>query len=259
MRKADRPTLALHVAAGLESAQIQIDENFWQILTQLQVPTTYAQVVEERSNRFSRATGLPAPPHPKRSAILQMTLVDYARSLFIAEGNLYEHGPQLRRWLTELKHQVIRRVMKAVAEMEEASKKQRLSFEHHGVTPAAMRAVMADSLNALIDDRLAPWQPLGPLPPPPEVQLQMRAAIDAHPGIKTDETEVERRAALLSAYRSATGAKDYHIYTARNSGIHKPEFYQWRDGRLPAKSKVTKRFESFLKAKRRPIPRKPTS
>jgi len=72
------------------------------------------------------------------------------------------------------------------------------------------------------------------------------------------QTEVARRETLLSEYKAATGASNKKIYEARNSGIYKPEFYQWRDGRLPANSVTAKRFEAFLKAKKRPIPRKPT-
>jgi hypothetical protein len=71
--------------------------------------------------------------------------------------------------------------------------------------------------------------------------------------------EVERRQKLLSEYKAATGnPSNKKIYEAKNSGIHKPEFYQWRAGRLSVDSRTTKTFEAFLRAKRRPIPRNPT-
>jgi hypothetical protein len=73
-----------------------------------------------------------------------------------------------------------------------------------------------------------------------------------------EQEEVAQRAKLLSEYKAATGASNKKIYEARNSGIYKPEFYQWLKGRLPANSTTAKNFETFLKAKKRPIPRKPT-
>jgi len=72
------------------------------------------------------------------------------------------------------------------------------------------------------------------------------------------QREVARRTALLSAYKAATGASNKKIYEAQNSGIYKPQFYQWLDGRLSANSVTAKNFEAFLKARKRPIPRRPT-
>ena len=66
------------------------------------------------------------------------------------------------------------------------------------------------------------------------------------------------RAGLLAAYKSATGnPSNWQIYNARNSGIHKPEFYKWLKGELHADSETTKNFERFLREKRAPIRRKP--
>jgi hypothetical protein len=77
---------------------------------------------------------------------------------------------------------------------------------------------------------------------------------------KESRMGIEDRLKLLAEYKHATGnPSNKKIYSAHNSGIHKPEFYQWLDGRLPATSKTAKNFEAFLKSKRRPIPRKPTS
>lgn len=81
--------------------------------------------------------------------------------------------------------------------------------------------------------------------------------------VETEPSDAEglvaRREALLSEYKSSTGASHKKIYEAQNSGVHKPEFYSWRNGKLPASSKTAKTFEAFLRAKRRPVPRKPTS
>ena len=55
------------------------------------------------------------------------------------------------------------------------------------------------------------------------------------------------REALLAEYKSATGQpSNRQIYTAKNSGIHKPEFYQWMKGSLPATSQTAINFERFL-------------
>jgi hypothetical protein len=69
---------------------------------------------------------------------------------------------------------------------------------------------------------------------------------------------VPRRMTLLSEYRSATGnPSNRKIYTARNSGINKPEFYAWLRGDLPDTSKTTINFDKFLHSKKRPIPKNP--
>jgi hypothetical protein len=72
-----------------------------------------------------------------------------------------------------------------------------------------------------------------------------------------DNAEKDRRAKLLTEYKAATGSpSDYRIYKAKNSGIHKPEFYKWRNGQLSRASETTKAFEKFLQEKKPPIPRK---
>jgi hypothetical protein len=67
--------------------------------------------------------------------------------------------------------------------------------------------------------------------------------------------EIQRRAKLLAEYKKATGANDYGIYNARNSGIHKPEFYRWCKGKLANDSSTAMNFERFLREKVQPKPR----
>jgi hypothetical protein len=70
--------------------------------------------------------------------------------------------------------------------------------------------------------------------------------------------EIERRARLLDEYKAATKhPSSKRIYEAKNSGIHKPEFYQWVNGILSADSATAKNFERFLREKKSPIPRNP--
>jgi hypothetical protein len=66
-------------------------------------------------------------------------------------------------------------------------------------------------------------------------------------------TEVERRAKLLEDYKLATKiASDRKVYQARNSGIHKPEFYKWRKGTLAPDSATAINFERFLREQKPP-------
>jgi hypothetical protein len=71
---------------------------------------------------------------------------------------------------------------------------------------------------------------------------------------KQGSTEVDRRRKLLDDYKAATGnPSNKQIYEAQNSGIYKPQFYEWRDGRLPRSSATPANFERFLHEKKRPI------
>jgi hypothetical protein len=77
-------------------------------------------------------------------------------------------------------------------------------------------------------------------------------------GADGNAIEVTRRADLLAAYKQATNnPSNKRIYEARNSGIHKPQFYEWVNGKLPANSETTRNFERFLEEKKPPIARSP--
>jgi hypothetical protein len=66
-------------------------------------------------------------------------------------------------------------------------------------------------------------------------------------------SEVERRAKLLADYKGATGdPSNRQIYEAKNSRIHKPEFYKWRSGKLSAESETALNFERFLRERKPP-------
>jgi hypothetical protein len=108
----------------------------------------------------------------------------------------------------------------------------------------------------------------------PEPKPLPAAAIKAEPAALLTESERRRaealaeldrtaqvaryRASLLAEYKAATGTTtNSAIYNARNSGIHKPEFYKWRKGELSPNSATTRNFERFLKTQAKPLPRKP--
>ncbi len=70
--------------------------------------------------------------------------------------------------------------------------------------------------------------------------------------------EISHRAILLAEYKQATGnPSNKAIYTAKNSGIHKPEFFNWVNGKLHNASQTCINFERFLREKKQPVPRKP--
>lgn len=83
--------------------------------------------------------------------------------------------------------------------------------------------------------------------------LELTTGIKPSPLYLQGPSEIERRRKLLDEYKAATGASHKQIYEAGNSNIHKPQFYEWRDGRLPASSVTTLNFERFLREKKRPV------
>lgn len=84
--------------------------------------------------------------------------------------------------------------------------------------------------------------------------LELTKGIKPSPLYHRGPSEVERRRQMLDEYKAATNThSDRKIYLATNSGIHKPQFYEWRDGRLPATSATTINFERFLSDKKPPI------
>lgn len=73
---------------------------------------------------------------------------------------------------------------------------------------------------------------------------------------ETKDDEIARREKLLADYKKRTGARNRSIYMGQ-SGVHKPQFYQWLKGKLPRDSATTQNFERFLRAGVPPVPRKP--
>jgi hypothetical protein len=84
--------------------------------------------------------------------------------------------------------------------------------------------------------------------------LELTTGIKPSPLYVQGSSETERRRKLLDEYKTATGnPSNKKIYEADNSYIHKPQFYEWRDGRLPTSSITTINFERFLREKKRPV------
>jgi hypothetical protein len=73
----------------------------------------------------------------------------------------------------------------------------------------------------------------------------------------TSDQVVPSRAELLAEYKQRTGVRtNAAIYNAKNSGVHKAEFYSWRSGKLLATSATAISLENFLRAGERPKPRR---
>jgi hypothetical protein len=249
----DRPKLPPTVYKSIESSQIKIDEYYWKRLQSFQVSVAASTVV-----RLGFPDLKPIPPEPKRPDALRSVITAYVRNLFFAEAARYPVDSSLENHLARLGVRITERVLRTITALEAAGNTgfRNASLAHHGLSIEQMRNTASDEIKALVEGQSA------------QIQSTLNAHADATSveqvtsspkALSEGSSEVERRAKLLSDYKAATGAKDYHIFTATNSGIHKPEFYQWKNGRLPDKSKVTKRFEAFLKAKKRPIRRNPTN
>lgn len=73
---------------------------------------------------------------------------------------------------------------------------------------------------------------------------------------ESDSLQGHRRQ-LLMEYKAATGnPANQKIYKAKNSCIHKPEFYDYLNGKFSSASTTCINFERFLREKKPPIPRK---
>ena len=69
--------------------------------------------------------------------------------------------------------------------------------------------------------------------------------------------EIKRiRAELFADYKRRTGVRTKAaIYTAKNSGVHKAEFYEWLNGMLLDTSATARNLETFLRSDALPVPR----
>lgn len=250
MAPSDRPKLPATVYQSIESARIKIDEYYWKRLVNLQVSTIAANVPQVGFPDLE-----PQPPKPQRPDALRSAITRYARNLFVVEAARYPVDGYFEHFLGKLGERTIEHITRTVTSVENAGNTifRRASLFHHGLSLEQIRETAAQEISGLIDGRL---EQVREPSKPTEAEATNRATL----GSTEPAAEIERRAKLLADYKAATGnPPNERIYKSANAGIHKPEFYQWRSGRLSAKSKVTKRFEAFLKAKRRPIPRNPTT
>ena len=268
MDEQEKPPLGLYAYEEIAKSLHGVDEEYWAQLDEMKVKGPFASGPAQNSR--------PAPPRLPEH--LRATLMAYARRLFLVEANEYPASPQIERWFTKLAERVTERVMRAVEYIDQPSflgtilkAKQIYGLSYHGLTDLQIRQAIGSALDEIRTMSLARFQSvLNKATSNPETAtaegLHRSALRMPKPNGESDNAAespagiIERRRKMLSDYKAATGnPSEQRIYKASNSGIHKPEFLKWKDGRLPEGSKTTKRFEQFLKAKKSPIPRKPTS
>jgi hypothetical protein len=282
MDDTERPNLSFGELAQITDDLQESDSALWKCLAPLLMP----------KNGIPEDIILAGPRPPKQSAKFYLILSNYSLEIFNFEVGKYPRyppNPNFSNWLLNLARRVEDHAIEVVNDIERQPDK---SFAYHGVTEREMRSAIRKILHEFMEaryqvkapsPRVAPAslsQTFSPALTGEQISAFQRAGIDiaspvplvvtlhnAAQANRTDvqttspnETVIERREKLLADYKLATGnPPDMQIYRASNSGIHKPQFYQWRDGRLPANSKITKRFEAFLRAKKRPIPKSSTS
>jgi hypothetical protein len=205
---------------------------------------------------------IPQSPIPKMPSRLRQIIESYAWSLFQTEGTYYPgDDPRIERWLNNLADRILEEIMGTVKDVEESGRERRLSLAHHGLTQEQMRDAAKETLRELIENRLGVPLPSGTNEGVKEAKplAPTTAPKQSDSPEPTDQsmTEIKRRSKLLEEYKEATGnIPDYQIYNAKNAGIHKPEFYDWKKGKLPRHSVTARKFEQFLREKKPPIPRK---
>jgi hypothetical protein len=233
----DRPPLHQLVQEQLEVAAKHIDAKYWHALKAFQIEYVGPETLSP----------------PKTPVLLKNQLTMYAAALFRLEADQYPKGDgKYTAWLRALSQRTTARVMHTVEELQASEGKAKLSY--HGLTLEAMRENLQVFFAIVLYEYAGVSLPVTSEPP----QNQPRAVLDK-PSVAGSNPEIERRAALLAAYKATHNVSSKRIYEAKNSGIHKPEFYRWVRGELPATSAPARNFERFLAAKRAPSPRKPKS
>ncbi len=254
--------MGLYAYEEIAKSLHEVDKAYWSELSKMRVASPYG---------FGKNIE-PGPAPPRLPEHLRATLCNYARQLFQTECNEYPASPQLEIWLTKLAERITGRVLRTVESLNTSlfdvllgTKTDGLGY--HGLTLPEMRQAVEAELETEKARTLARYQPVVEQPSQTAEQGSSTAICEPFHASDPDEERtvearrmVERRAKLLADYKAATGnPSSKKIYEAENSGINKPEFYEWKNGRLPDRSRTTKQFEAFLTAKRRLIPKKPTT
>jgi hypothetical protein len=239
----DRPNLGPETDEEITVALYEVHETYWAQLRAMQIGPRVA---------FFEAHPVP----PKRPIQLSAILRGYAQKLFSTEEIEYPQHPQLQHWRLKLAERVSNKVMESVREIEDRGMLS--SLKYHGLTESRMREIVDEALREIALANL-PQITKQENQPAEELALDETSHEDKETIISpaSNENEIERRKKLLAEYKAAThDPSDRKIYEAQNSGIHKPQFYEWRNGKLLSNSITAKKFEAFLKAKKPPVPKK---
>jgi len=159
MPKSNRPRFDLNAEAHIEAVQNQADNVLWADLTQWLCSTPTSRH-SRSSNPLLNALSPPPAPRP---AFLLSRITSYARTLYVAEGDLYEQSAQTETWLRKLAQRIVRRALDTVTAVERHGNQADLTLKYHGLTDARIRKAVSDVLNDLIDKRMTPaLQPINP-------------------------------------------------------------------------------------------------
>jgi len=242
----DRPKLGSDVFEQIESEMHFQDQRFWKKLRAMQRPTSLAIKIES-------LTLDDGPPPPALPVKLSNIISEYGLALIEVEASKYPRPhPGRRRWMTHLTQRTEARVMDIIERLE--TRDPLLSLEHHGLSRSQMLEVL-QTYSTWAIDMYAFESKIKEEKQPESVPVTEKTATHEVTTFDTDP-EVERRNALLNDYKVATGnPANQRLYQARNSGIHKPQFYKWLKGTLPSTSETALNFERFLREKRPPIAR----
>jgi hypothetical protein len=205
----ERPIFAPHIDAQIEAAQNQIDSHFWQHLRMFQILNPLA----------ARVNHPDLPPAPLRPKALRMTIIEYARSLYLAEGNLYQDGPQIRMWLEHLAARIVERIMQAVEQLEDAGKERHVSLKHHGFTYEQMHDGAVKELVSLISNRLTPAPPADRPPMAPQVRAQM----EAKPQSESHAAPTVKKPRVSSQIKSESAARKVQAFMDKRA-LNQTEF-----------------------------------
>jgi hypothetical protein len=241
----DRPNLEPQADEEINVALHEIDKTHWARLRAMQMGPGPGPIIIWGAQ----------PRPPKRPVQLRAILHSYAQALFPVEASKYpQDDSRLQHWRLKLTERISARVMQSVQEIESRGFWRMESLAYHGVTESQMRDTVDKALREITKSSLPPAiskqkkQPIKKLAPA-ESELQTSSA--------SKDKEIERRRKLLEEYKAATGnPSSKKIYEAENCTIYKPQFYEWKNGKLLSNSTTAKSFEQFLRAKK-PPQRKP--
>ncbi len=166
MGKSNRPQFDADTEAHLEGIRVQAYRVLWGQLSQIAIPLSANYFPSEQRDRHS------APPAKTPKAVL-VYLRSYARTLYFAEGTLYQQQPGIEAMLQGLKRRIVAMMMEVVAGVEKSVRDRGVSIANHGLTEHEMRKAASDEVQTLIRARLNPPEMVDRPPLPPEVQRQM--------------------------------------------------------------------------------------
>jgi|SRR5579872_600724 len=233
MSDPSRPPLGLKIFEALERKCNKVHAKYWGILGDLCTPMQESIMV---------GLGSTTPPRDREPIKVTRILGEYAQELFSTEAEAYPADDRLAQWRMALAKRIETDIMIHIRKLGTVYAE---GLEYH-LRDSEMQKSIWPALSPLIHGEQA--DEIRPEP----------SSIEAKPtdGPLGKDSDVARRAKLLAEYKSATGdPSNRKIYTARNSGIHKPEFLRWQRGDLPSTSQTCVNFERFLREKKAPMPR----